>query len=105
LAYFSNICGVNVETRTYYENILVNNLKRIPDDSLPKVNKVILNIIDLFEKNKNTDHLIDLLSLGFEIEVIKNHSKADKRQAGFAKGTFKILEGFDDPIEDFREYN
>jgi hypothetical protein len=104
VACFSITNEVIMETRTYYENILVNNLRRIPDDSLPKVNKVILNIIDLFEKNKNTDQLIDLISLGFEIEDIKNHTKTDKRQAGFAKGTFKILEGFDDPIEDFREY-
>lgn len=39
-------------------------------------------------------------------KVISSENKSDKkiRKAGFFSGKIKILEGFDDPLEDFKDY-
>ena len=34
----------------------------------------------------------------------KQHKPIKKRQFGCAKGKIKMLEGFDEPLEDFKEY-
>ncbi len=49
---------------------------------------------------KEVEDFVEFLQLKAENEA--NISKT--RKAGFAKGTFIIKEGFDDPLEDFKEY-
>jgi hypothetical protein len=44
-----------------------------------------------------------LLAKGKARRTPKTRAKLS-RKAGFLKGTFRIKKGFDDPIEDFKEY-
>lgn len=48
--------------------------------------------------------LKDFLSKFEEKKDTNNKSDKKVRQAGFFSGEIKILEGFDDPIEDFKDY-
>ena len=40
----------------------------------------------------------------FLLEKSKKAKKKKHPKAGCMKGTFKMLPGFDDPLEDFKEY-
>ncbi|MEQ9297009.1 MAG: DUF2281 domain-containing protein [Cyclobacteriaceae bacterium] len=62
---------------------LIEQIKALPEDLKKKV-KVFVS------------------QLGTEKQRVSNESK--KRPFGYAKGSFKINDDFDEPLEDFQEY-
>lgn len=49
------------------------------------------------ELKKEVDDFVDFL-------LTKKSKKAEKREAGLAKGLIKMKEGFDEPLRDFNDY-
>lgn len=62
----------------------------------------LIKKIESLPKNlqKEVENFIEYLKLKDESE----NALIKTRKAGFAKGMFTIKEGFDDPLEDFKDY-
>lgn len=53
------------------------------------------------EMKKEVSDFVEFLS---QKSKSKSTKKIKQRKFGYAKGFFKIMPGFDDPLEDFKEY-
>jgi len=73
------------ETVMPLQQQLIEELEQIPDDKLAE----IYNLIHYFR-------------LGLAQEKQKTVQR--KPKFGFAKGTFKMAEDFDEPLDDFKDY-
>ncbi|MGN6440033.1 MAG: type II toxin-antitoxin system VapB family antitoxin [Agriterribacter sp.] len=49
---------------------------------------------------KEVEHFVDFLKIKASEETVPLKT----RKAGFAKGMFVMKDGFDDPLEDFKDY-
>lgn len=65
------------------ENDLISKIESLPES----LRKEVEDFIDFLKAKKSEETICD-----------------KTRKAGFAKGMFVIKEGFDDPLEDFKDY-
>lgn len=52
------------------------------------------------ELQKEVEDFVEFLKLKVNEEPVQQPT----RKAGFAKGLFVVKEGFDDPVQDFKDY-
>ena len=88
-----------METRAYYEKKILEDIRKIPEDSLPDMYSIFSKAIDIVQ----IKYHMNIKDSGSD-NRLKRNEKTGHRKAGFAKGTFVIKKGFDEPLDDFREY-
>ena len=69
------------------DTIILNKIAMLPESMKDELEKILDDLLERSKEEKQT------------VELKKKHPKA-----GFLKGTFKMSDDFDEPLEGFKEY-